>query len=231
MDTFLFFLLGFGYVCLLIWGIFLARDLGLFNLANVLLLVIFGLVYDNLIIALGRFIGEGNVLESLSYVRFWLHALFTPTLILFAWSIYFRTGLPWAKKMYWKVLAYLMTIGLIFYELFASVKGLKLEPIWKNGVLTYESAGQPGSPYMVIIITLVLGIIGLLLMKKFRFFWLLIGTLIMISGSILTIWIKDFPIMNVLEFLLIVSLLLTKQFVVRKKKQPRVNKKAQSFFF
>src|SRR5699024_2414980 len=170
--------------------------------------------------AFGRFIGEGNVLESLSYVRFWLHALFTPTLILFAWSIYSRTGLPWAKKRFWKVLAHLITIGLILYELFASVKGLKLEPSWKNGVLTYESAGQSVGPFMVISITIILGIVGLLLVIKFRFFWLFIATLVMISGGILAIWIKNFPIMNVLEFLFIVSLLWTKQFLIRIKKQP-----------
>ncbi|AXI07720.1 hypothetical protein CUC15_01410 [Oceanobacillus zhaokaii] len=54
MDTFLFFLLGFGYLCLFIWGIFLARKHGWLNLTNVLLLVILGLIYDNLMIALGR---------------------------------------------------------------------------------------------------------------------------------------------------------------------------------
>src|SRR5690625_151429 len=182
MDTFLFFLLGFGYVCLLIWGLFLARNHGLMNLTNVLLLVILGLIYDNLTIAFGRFIGEGNVLENLSYVRFWLHALFTPTLILFAWSIYSRTGLPWEKKRFWKVLAYLITIGLILYKLFASVEGLHLEPTWNNGVLTYESSGQSVGPFMVIIITIILGIVGLLLMIKFRFFWLFIGTLVMKIG-------------------------------------------------
>jgi len=89
MDTFIFFMLVFGYVCLLIWGLLLAKGHGFLNLGNLLLLVILGLVYDNLIIATGRFIGEGSVLENLSYVRFWLHALFTPTLILFAWYIFF----------------------------------------------------------------------------------------------------------------------------------------------
>ncbi|MGY0691860.1 hypothetical protein ACW2QC_03595 [Virgibacillus sp. FSP13] len=218
MNTFLFFFLGFGYLCLFIWGLILSRNHGLLNLTNVILLVILGLVYDNLIIAFGRFIGEGNLLETLSYVRFWLHALFTPTLILFAWSICFRIGLPWAKKTFWKVLAWLMTIGLILYELLASIKELELEPKWKNGVLTYESAVQSDSLIMVIIITLVLGIVGIILMKKFRFSWLFIGTLVMISGGILAIWIKNFPIMNVLEFILIVSLLMTKQFQIRNQK-------------
>lgn len=219
MNTFLYFFLGFGYLCLLIWGIVLAKKHGLFNLTNVLLLVILGLVYDNLMIAFGRFIGEGNVLESLNVVRFWLHALFTPTLILYAWSICFRIGLPWAQKTFWKVLAWLLTIGLILYELLTSIKGLELKPNWENGVLTYENAAQSDTPVMVILITLVLGIVSIIFIKKFRYFWLFIGTLVMILGGILAIWIKSFPIMNVLEFLLIVSLLMTKQFQIRIKKQ------------
>jgi hypothetical protein len=211
MDTFIFFMLVFGYVCLLIWGLLLAKDHGFLNLGNLLLLVILGLVYDNLIIASGRFIGEGSVLENLSYVRFWLHALFTPTLILFAWYIFFKTGLPLAKNINWKVLAYTLTLGLIIYELFASVRGLKLEPVWKNSVLTYDSSESSAIPFMVILITLVLGAVGLLLIIKFQFFWLFIGVLVIIIGSILTGWLKYYPMMNILEFLLIYSLLLTKQ--------------------
>src|SRR5699024_3843192 len=113
MDMSLYIFLGFGYMGLLILRIFLARNHRLFNLTNVRFLVIIGLIYDNLIIAFGKFIGEGNLLKSLSYIRFWLHALFTPTLILLAWDICFRSGLLWAKKLFWKVLAYLITIGLI----------------------------------------------------------------------------------------------------------------------
>lgn len=216
MNTFLYLLLGIGYIFLLIWGIFQASDRGFINLINALLLVIFGLIYDNFIIALGRFIGEGNLLQSLSYIRFWLHALFTPTLILFAWNIYFKAGFPWAKKKFLRVIAYIVTISLILYELLASTIGLKLKPSWKNGILTYESARQSNIPIMVIVITLIFIILGSLIMKKFRFPWLFIGTLVMISGGILTMWIKNFPIMNILEFQFIISLLFTRKFLIKK---------------
>lgn len=214
MVSFLYFFLAISYLCLFVWGIFLAKK-ARFHLTNLLLFVIIGLIYDNLIIAIGRFIGEGNVLETFSFLRFLLHALFTPTLILFAFGICVGTGLRWPKKTFWKVLASLMTLGLILYELFASVINLELEPIWKNGVLTYTSAGHSGSPIMVIIVTVVLGIVGYILAKTFHFFWLLIGTIVMISGGLLTIWIKQESIMNILELLLIVTLLVTWQFQVR----------------
>lgn len=212
MHTTLFFFLVLCYLSLFIWGIFLTRKHGVLNLNHVLLLVIIGLVYDNLIIALGKYIGEGNTLIYLSYMRYWLHALFTPTLILFAWDIYSRADLTKTNATLWKAIAYLITIGFICYELFTSIKGLKLEPVWKNGVLTYEDTGHSVS-LMVIFITLILGLVGLHLIIKFRFFWLLFATLTMIIGSVLTIWIKNFPIMNVMELLFIFSLLLTKQFI------------------
>lgn len=213
MHTMLLFFLVLCYLSLFIWGIFLTRKHGVLNLNHVLLLVIIGLVYDNLIIALGKYIGEGNTLIYLSYMRYWLHALFTPTLILFAWDIYSRTRpITNKNKTRWKVGTYLITIGFICYELFTLIKGLKLEPVWKNGVLTYEDTGQSVS-LMVVFITLILGLVGLHLIIKYRFFWLLFATLTMIIGSVLTIWIKNFPIMNVMELLFIFSLLLTKQFI------------------
>lgn len=213
MNTFIYFLLTFGYLCFLGWDLKLSKNC-LLNFTNVLLLVIAGLVYDNFIIALGRFIGESELLESLSYVRYWLHALFTPTLVLFAWCICFKLGSAWAMKTFWKVAFSLTTLALILYELFTSVIGLKLRAKEANGILSYENV-ESASPWMVILVTTILVIVGILLLKKFRFPWLLVGTSVMMIGSSLGIWIKDFPIMNILELLLILSLLLTKQFQVK----------------
>ncbi|MCM3799917.1 hypothetical protein M4A92_15080 [Caldibacillus thermoamylovorans] len=215
METFLFLFLGFAYLCLFIWELLQVKKYGIRNHANFLILVIFGLVYDNLIIPFGRFIGEGNTLEALSKIRYWFHALFTPTLILFAWNVFHKTGLLSTRQTLWKLLAYVLTIGFIIYELLTSIIGKKLEPKWEDGVLTYENVTQPGSPLMVMVVTLVLGAVGVLLMKKLRFPWLFIGTVVMLLGGLLANWIKNFPIMNVFELLFIVSLVMTKHFQFR----------------
>lgn len=221
MDTIIYFLLALGYFLLLLWGLKLVENQHLFELSNVLLLVIIGLIYDSTIIGLGRFIGEGQILENLTYLRYWLHALFTPTLVLFAWQICFKLGQPWAKKGVTKVLIFFITIGLIFYEWFSSIRGLVLEPRWQNGGLIYESIVQQQVPLMAIITTLIVGIGGFILLKKYRFYWLFIGTILMITGSVLAIWIKNFPIMNGLEFLFMITLLMTKQFQTKKLKMKR----------
>ena len=41
-----------------------------------------GLVYDNLIVGYGRFIGEGPLLKKLSQPRFFLHEVTLPLLVL-----------------------------------------------------------------------------------------------------------------------------------------------------
>lgn len=215
METFLSFFLEFAYLCLFIWELLQVKKYGIRNDANFLVLVIFGLVYDNLIIAFGRFIGEGNTLEALSKIRYLFHALFTPMLIIFAWSVFRKTGLLSIQQTFWKLLAYILTIGFIVYELLTSIIGMKLEPKWEDGVLTYENVAQPGFPFMVVVVTLILGVVGILLMKKSRFPWLLIGTIVILLGGIMANWIKNFLIMNVSELLFIVSLVMAKHFQLR----------------
>ncbi|WP_010097388.1 hypothetical protein [Ornithinibacillus scapharcae] len=212
MNTFVYFFLGFGYLFLLLWSISLTRKEKHLKLSNIILLVIIGLIYDNFIIALGSCIGEGSLLENLSYPRYWLHALFTPTLILFAWSICMEAEISLAKKTFVKVIAFLLTLCLIGYELFTSVIGIELSANWENGLLTYESSSQSMNGVMVIVVTTVLVGVGFILWRRLHFPWLFIGTLLMIFGSGIGLWMKDFPVMNILEFILLFSLVLAKRF-------------------
>ncbi|RHW40147.1 hypothetical protein D1B33_04695 [Lysinibacillus yapensis] len=214
MNTAVYFILGAAYLALLIWGISLSNRNGLWDISNVYLLVIVGLIYDNSIIALGKYIGEGRLLETLSFFRYLLHALFTPALVIFAWNISAKLNLSWAKKTFWKFFMSLLTIALIGFELLASVWNLQLQPMMENGLLTYKIA-ESGIPLMVIVVSVVLLAAGFIIMKKWRFPWLFWGTLAVFLGSTLQAWIKDFPIMNSLEFILLLSITLTKQFQVR----------------
>lgn len=94
MDTIIFLLFAFMYGVLLLYSITKLK----FNLSSILLLVIIALIYDNLIIGIGIFIGEGNLLETLNIVRFWLHTLFTPTLIIFSYAILRESKVPWVQS-------------------------------------------------------------------------------------------------------------------------------------
>lgn len=214
MNTVMFYLIGCGYICLLLWGIHLWKKEKELDFSICIFLVIIGLIYDNFLIASGKFIGEGILLKKLSLARYWLHALFTPLLIVVISSICAKMDLRWAKKRFWKIIVFLLTIGLMFFEWRSSIFGIKLKAEWKNGVLTYEAVSGANLG-MVIIITIIFALISLIFMAKFHFPWLLAGTFTMILGGILTKWLKGFPIMNLCELLFIASLLITKQFQLR----------------
>src|SRR5690606_26378475 len=104
MDTVLFFGFSTAYVLLLIWGISLVVRRRRLITSDVVLLVIGGLVYDNAVLALGSFIGEGPGLEAANAARYWLHAFVTPLLVIAAWNVLVRAGVRWAKSS-WAVFA------------------------------------------------------------------------------------------------------------------------------
>jgi len=211
VNSIMFFLLSFCYLGLFIWGVALGKKQVFFHLSNVILLVVLALIYDNFVLAAGKFIGEGSALEQLNTARFWLHALFTPLLILFAWSMSIRADFAWAKRNFWKLFAFLLTLGLIVYEFITSVRGLELKPKWEKGTLSYENVASSHNPVMVITVTLVLAIVGFLLARKRHNPWLLSGVLFMLIAGVFGIWIRAPWFMNTLELGLMASILLTKQ--------------------
>jgi hypothetical protein len=205
-------LLVIGSFLLLIWGLSLTKKEPIFQLSNIYLLVILGLIYDNFIIAIGKFIEEESLLKTLSYVRYWMHALFTPTLILFAWNSLKKGGIKLAEQTGWKIAVYIITFAIILYEIYLIIYKLNLEKRWEDGLLIFENTGKSGLPIMMIAVIGFLAFLGIYLWKKFRFPWLLFGILSLMIGSILSAKFKNMVIMNVFEYMLMISILLTRRF-------------------
>lgn len=219
MYIWLYSILVISYIILFIWGIFLIRSERKIKRGNrydetvVILFVIFGLLYDNIIILFGSTIGEGSTLQFLSYIRFWMHALITPTLILFIWRISEQLNINFATKLWSKILAYLLTIGLVIYELIMSVFPLKLKATYEHSLLQYEPVANQ-QPIMVIVITAVLALIGIILIVKFRVYSLFVGTLLITLGALFAIPFGN-AIMNLFELFLLISLLITKNYQIK----------------
>lgn len=220
MATIIYLLLVFLYVILFAWFVRIMREESTFtgdvliDETSLLLLVILGLFYDNGVIALGNWLGEGILLKVLSYIRYLFHALFTPTLILFIWKICDNIQFPFTRKVWSKIVAYIVTFTLISYELFMVIFKIKLEPIKKYGLLTYEQTDSVNNSFIVIIISLVLGLVSIMLIIRHKQFVLFVGIIVMSIGALLSTSISKFPIMNASEMVLIISLILTKQFQV-----------------
>lgn len=206
-------LLVIGSFLLLIWGLSLTKKEPIFQLSNIYLLVILGLIYDNFIIAIGKFIEEESFLKTLSYGRYWMHSLFTPTLILFAWNSLKKGGFKLAKQTGWKIAVYIITIAIIVYEIYLIIYKLNLEKKWEDGLLIFENTGKSGLPIMMIAVIGFLAFLGIYLWKKFRFPWLLFGILSLMIGSILSAKFKNMVIMNVFEYMLMISILFTRKFL------------------
>ncbi|MDG0032028.1 hypothetical protein MMB68_20985 [Priestia sp. Y58] len=212
IDTILYFLFSICYLTLLILNIKLIKKRNVSFYMVFLPLVIVGLIYDNIIISLGSFIGEGNVLLLLSMFRFWFHALFTPTLLLFAYGVAKQSSLQWANKFIFKIIFLMSTLALISYEIIQTINK-NPEILREYGIIRYTFVGASGAPLMVIIMAFILLVVGVSLYRKTRWSIMMIGVALMVVGSAIPINLPSTAIINIFELFFICSLFLTQRYV------------------
>lgn len=182
------------------------------------LFVTFSLAYDNGIIAAGNVIGEGELLISLSSLRFWLHAFATPSLVLVGYHILRSSGAKFAKNIITNVAAWLITVGLVIYQIvsFTLSEVKNLTALQENGVLRYTAEGHQGPPMMVIIVGIILLIVGLIVFIKQKWVWMLVGTTLLFVGQIIPQPVESGALTNVFELILIFSIWRTSTFLMTK---------------
>ncbi|MDO5494539.1 MAG: phospholipid phosphatase [bacterium] len=213
MDPYIF--LGFAavYAGLLLWGIQMANWSGWWTPANIPLLVVAALVYDNLILGIGHVLGEGSLLHALSLGRYIIHALITPLLVAWALHTLRRAGFEWAQTRGFQIASIGAAVALTILEYFLEVRGLELVPQEEYGVLSYASSEPPsGPPIMVLIVALFLVVAGAMVWWKQKWPWLFIGAVIMTIGSAVEIPVESGAITNAFELVLLISILATKDF-------------------
>lgn len=181
MTAILYPLYTIAHIALLVWGVRLwprSRSLGL----GLLLLVGAALVYDNLIIAIGRLLGEGALLETLNWPRFLFHALFTPLLLVTAVNQAGRAGVGWAGSQVGQAAAWLTALGLILFGLWHDIVGMTLSPVTYGGTLRYVSEGS-GPPIPAIITIIIIIVVGVFIWRPLRWPWMFVGALVMFVGA------------------------------------------------
>ncbi len=142
-------------------------------------IVICGIIYDNLIIGLGSYIGEGELLKALNAPRFIIHAFFTPCMMIFAIGVARRCGVGFAQKKSAHLIICLFTTAMIALGVYHEVFHLTLIPAAENGTLRYinEMAQRPPIPaVLTIIVVMILAIFVWIKTKKP---WYFLGTLLM----------------------------------------------------
>lgn len=212
MDTIFFAIFSIVYFILLLLAIRLLRSP--YARSTIYLLpVIAGLFYDNTLLTIGGFIGEGDFLEKLNIAKYWIHAFFTPFLVLFAWKTLEQANMKWTRMISVQISAIGLTVLLILFELFTEVFSLNIEAKWEFGVLSYKSMEPSSSPpFMILIVSLVLIAASIFIWIKQKWVWFFIGSLLMIIGSVIQWPVKSAAITNLFELILIISLLGTAYF-------------------
>eukprot|EP00884_Botryococcus_braunii_P015809 jgi/Botrbrau1/2911/Bobra.0036s0048.1 len=96
----------------------------------------FALVYENGLLAGGRFIGEGPLLQALSQWRFVAHA-FAPALTFVAAELADRGGVTWATEPGFQSLIGLAVVGMISTSFISSYFLLETQVLYEKGIVRY----------------------------------------------------------------------------------------------
>ncbi len=149
------------------------------------LIVLFGLIYDNAVLAGGTFIGHGELLERLSVPRFFLHAFGTPLLILSALGLVRRSGAKWARSSVVGGGMAALTLAMVAVGVAADLVGLHLVAKDSAGVVSYGNASAFAAPVAPLVTVLILLTAGVIVWRHSGGPWLLIGAIVqLLAGAI-----------------------------------------------
>ena len=138
-----------------------------------LLIVLAGLAYDVLIIFLGRFIGEGDLLKTLNAGRYLVHGLATPAMIIFGFGVLRNAGVQWAQSRTTHIVVCVVVTLLIALGVYEDVLALDLQTKTVLDTLRYTNEGGMKGPPIPAMLTIVFLIVaGISLWRKTGWWWL-----------------------------------------------------------
>lgn len=141
-----------------------------------------GLVYDNAVLGIGRWLGHGSVLEALSVPRFALHAFSTPLLVIVGYGALRSFGVRWAQRRATHAVACAVASALVVWGVIADLALLELDEQSDAGVVSYGN-GAAGAPVPAIATIVALIVAGALLWRRGGWPWLALGATVMLVAS------------------------------------------------
>ncbi|MCB0117276.1 MAG: hypothetical protein R2873_31350 [Caldilineaceae bacterium] len=184
MSLLFYLLYAVVYLFLLAYGALLFRSRRRLG-TLLLLLVTFGVFYDNLLLSLGNFLGDGPLLYTLSVPRFVLHQVVLPWIIYAGYEQARQAGHGWAQQpaLRWgmAVLSALVMAAGIATRLW----GLHLEPTIMDGVVRYVAVGVSGPPIVSIVSIGLFAFIGAPFWRWNGWPWIVLATIAVFIGETL----------------------------------------------
>lgn len=149
------------------------------------LIVVYGLAYDNLAIGAGAFLGAGALTQALNWPRYAIHALFTPTMMIAAFGALRRVGIQWAQGRTVHLIVCVVATALILLGSYTDILNLHLVPQTADGVLRYVNDFEfiKGPPIPAVLTIIVVLVFGGFLWREIKWPWLFIGALLMFLGA------------------------------------------------
>lgn len=182
MASFIFLIYALGHLALFGWALALLLRRG--HAATVpLLIVTFGLVYDNALLAAGSMMGLGDTLQQLSVPRYFMHAFGTPLLMLSALGLTIRSDVEWARTPVVMAAVAVLTLGMIAVGVEADLVSLELEAKNLSGVVSYGNAASAGPPLAPMVTIVILIAAGIIIWRRGGGIWLLLGSLVQFAAA------------------------------------------------
>jgi hypothetical protein len=174
----------------------------------VLPIVVGGIIYDNIILGIGNFLGEGELLVLLSRVRFLLHFIAIPLLIVVGVELSHRAGAKWANSVA-RSISWILAMTFIVISIINDYVDLELIAIDFMGMLRYGNAKPQNIPIVTIAINIFVLLIGVGIWVRIQWKWLFFGTLVSLVGNAIPVSIVGTLPGSTSEFIMAVCLLFT----------------------
>ncbi len=188
-----------------------------------ILLITAGVFYDNLILSLGNWLGDGDLLFYLSVPRFWLHQLLLPWIIFAVFEQLRAAEVRWTRRTWVRRATLAVAVMVMLIGIFTRLVPLRLEPAVMDGVLRYVSVGTQGPPLVSILSIGIAGLLGIFYGFKKNWPWTTFAAVVVFAGE--GIWDEAMRRLlgSGLEIVLVVVLLLAEARLPARKRKAHVH--------
>jgi len=192
------------------------RSLGAFTVA----LPIAALVWDNAIVAIGAWVGDGALLQALSWPRFAGHALLTPIWIVTAFEYARRAGAENLASRGWRIAQWGLYGAMVVLGVIRSLVLLRFEIVRQADIVYYtNSGGFPGPPLPAIVMVLCVIAAGIFVARRGVGPWMLIGGVVMFVAAAVPTSMVGFWLSNTGEVVLLAALVATELLLQRRESE------------